>query len=215
MIFSVKTNFHSMVMLVAVLLFAGLTNQLKAQDTLLLMNGQELHCRITQDSGTVFVFELAKKNGKIKIREIHKNDVFSVTKAGEKEVILYAQDEPLGNIYTVDEMHFYLAGERDARNNFKAWPTFAVGFIICGAIGYIGQDGVITALGPPLAYTLFQLIPKIKIKESTMSSPDYKYNDFYADGYEPPARSRKLFKAMQGSLGGSATGILIWILTKK
>lgn len=193
----------------------GACESAQAQDTLLLMNGQELHCRIVGDSGTVFVFELVKKNGRVKVREIHKNEVFSVTKSGEEEVILYAQDEPLGNIYTVDEMHFYLAGERDARNNFTAWPTFLVGFAICGVTGFIGQDGLITALGPPLVYTLVQLLPKIKIKESTMSNPDYKYNDFYADGYEPPARSRKLFRAMEGSFAGSATGILLWVLTKK
>jgi hypothetical protein len=195
--------------------FSGLQNKLQAQDTLLLMNGQVLNCHIIGDSGTVFIFELTKRNGKIKIREIHKNEVFSITKFGENEVVLYVEDPPMGNIYTVDEMRFYMAGERDARNNFTAWPTFFAGFIICGTIGFIGQDGFITAMAPPLAYTLAQLIPKIKIRESTMSNLDYKYNDLYADGYEPTARSRKLLRGMEGSFAGSATGILLWLLTKK
>ena len=186
-----------------------------AQDTLLLMNGRHMNCHILADTGTVFEFELTKANGKIKHQELHKNDVFSVKKAGQSEVILYAQDELLGDIYSVDEMRFYLAGENDARENFSAWPTFAVGFAVCAGVSLWGGDGYITAVGPPILYTMLQLVPKIKIREKTMSRPEYKYNDIYADGYEPPARSRKLFRAMGGSFAGSATGVALWFLLIK
>jgi hypothetical protein len=183
-----------------------------AQDTLLLMNGRSLPCHIVSDTGTVFVFDLANAKGKVKQRELHKNDVFSVKKQGQKEVVLYAQDEVLGDIYSPDEMRFYLAGENDARQNFTAWPTFAVGFALCAGASLYGGDGYITAVGPPVLFTMMQLVPKIKIREKTMSHPEYKYNDIYADGYEPPARSRKLFRAMEGSFAGSATGIALWLL---
>jgi hypothetical protein len=194
------------------LLFVLISFHVSAQDTLLLMNGREMNCRILADTGTVFEFELVKPNGKVKLRELHKNDVFSVKKAGQQEVILYAQDELLGDIYSIDEMRFYLAGEHDARENFSAWPTFAVGFALCAGISLWGGDGYITAVGPPILYTMIQLVPKIKIREKTMSRPEYKYNDIYADGYEPPARSRKLFRAMGGSFAGSATGVALWFL---
>jgi hypothetical protein len=197
------------------LLFVLISFQTRAQDTLLLMNGREMNCRILADTGTVFEFELVKPNGKVKLRELHKNDVFSVKKAGQQEVILYAQDELLGDIYSTDEMRFYLAGEHDARENFSAWPTFAVGFALCAGISLWGGDGYITAVGPPILYTMIQLVPKIKIREKTMSRPEYKYNDIYADGYEPPARSRKLFRAMGGSFAGSATGVALWFLLIK
>lgn len=197
------------------LLFVLISFQTRAQDTLLLMNGREMNCRILADTGTVFEFELVKPNGKVKLRELHKNDVFSVKKAGQQEVILYAQDELMGDIYSIDEMRFYLAGEHDARENFSAWPTFAVGFALCAGISLWGGDGYITAVGPPILYTMIQLVPKIKIREKTMSRPEYKYNDIYADGYEPPARSRKLFRAMGGSFAGSATGVALWFLLIK
>ena len=197
------------------LLFVLISFQTRAQDTLLLMNGRQMNCRILADTGTVFEFELVKPNGKVKLRELHKNDVFSVKKAGQQEVILYAQDELLGDIYSTDEMRFYLAGEHDARENFSAWPTFAVGFALCAGISLWGGDGYITAVGPPILYTMIQLVPKIKIREKTMSRPESKYNDIYADGYEPPARSRKLFRAMGGSFAGSATGVALWFLLIK
>ena len=182
------------------------------QDTLLLMNGRNLPCKIVEDSGTVFLTLIKKSSGRIILREIHKNDVFSATRRGESERILYMQDEMLGNIYSVDEMRYYLAGENDARQNFKAWPTFAVGFALCAGFSVWGGDGYITAVGPPILFTLLQLAPKIKIREKTMSHPEYKYNDIYADGYEPPARTRKLSRAMEGAFLGSATGVAYWLL---
>lgn len=183
-----------------------------AQDTLLLMNGRDLPCKIVEDSGTVFLTLIRKPSGKVIFREIHKNDVFSVTKFGESEKVLYLQDEMLGNIYSADEMRYYLAGENDARQNFSAWPTFAVGFALCAGVSLWGGDGYMTAVGPPIAYTLVQLIPKIKIREKTMSHPEYKYNDMYADGYEPPARTRKLSRALEGGFLGSALGVASWLL---
>ena len=183
-----------------------------AQDTVLLMNGRQMECAILADTGTVLLMQITKPSGKVIRREVHKNDVFSVTKRGEAEQILYLQDEMMGNIYSSDEMRYYLAGENDARQNFDAWPTFAVGFALCTGVSLWGGDGYITAVGPPILYTLVQLAPKIKIREKTMSHPEYKYNDIYADGYEPPARTRKLSRAMQGAFLGSATGVACWLL---
>lgn len=179
------------------------------------MNGRAVHCDIVSDSGTVFIFQIIKKNGKLKTHEIHKNDVFSVTKRGEEEYVLYAPNELIGDIYEIEEMRFYMAGENDARNHFSAWPTFFAGFILCGTISYLGEEGVLLSLVPPLLYTALQFIPKIKIKEKTMSDLSYQYNDFYADGYEPPARTRKLVRALQGAYAGAALGLATYMLVKK
>lgn len=183
-----------------------------AQDSVLLMNGRAMECTILSDSGTVLLLQLTKPNGKVIVREIHKNDVFSVSYGAGGEEVFYLKDEMLGNIYSVDEMRYYLAGENDARQNFDPWPTFAVGFALCAGVSLWGGDGYMTAVGPPIMYTLIQLIPKIKIREKTMSHPEYKYNDIYADGYEPPARTRKLSRAMEGGFLGSAAGVAYWLL---
>jgi hypothetical protein len=198
--------------LALVFLFCVETLGTSAQDSVLLMNGREMECTVLADTGTVLLLQMTKPNGKVIQREIHKNDVFSVSMGGSGEEVYYQQDEILGNIYSADEMRFYLAGENDARQNFKAWPTFAVGFALCAGVSVWGGDGYITAVGPPILYTLIQLVPKIKIREKTMSHPEYKYNDIYADGYEPPARTRKLSRAMEGAFLGSAAGVACWLL---
>jgi hypothetical protein len=184
----------------------------EAQDLIVLMNGQEFRCKILTDEGTVFRVSAPNRFGKIKAYDLHKSDVFSFRMADSKESILYVQDTILGDVYTPDEMRFYLAGQRDARNNFKAWPTFFVGMAGCMVASYLGGDGLITTLAPPLLYTSIQLVPKIKIREKTMSSLDYKYNDLYLEGYVPPARSRKLIRAIEGGFLGSALGLTLWYL---
>ncbi len=199
------------------LCFLGIlsVSTIHAQDSLLLMNGRTLSCQIVADSGTVFVIQYATRKGKIKTNEIHKSEVFSITKKGEDEEILYAPNPMIGDIYSVDEMRFYMAGENDARNNFSTWPTFIAGFILCGGISYLGEEGLLLTLIPPLAYTAIQLIPKIKIRENTISDMSHQYNDFYADGYEPPARSRKVIRALQGAYAGAATGLALYMLVGK
>lgn len=182
------------------------------QDKIQLMNGQLINCKILNDSALVIQFEVQKKSGKIKSKEIHRSEVFSYTLAGQAENILYSRDELIGDIYSVEEMRAYMAGEIDARENFTAWPTGIVGFAVCGTAAYMGGDGLLTTVLPPVAYACLQFIPRIKIRESTMKDTGYKFNDIYADGYEPPARSRKIQSALKGGAAGAAAGLLTFLM---
>lgn len=188
------------------------TLPLSAQDKVLLMNGQEFECRILSDTTVDIVFEAANRRGKVKRYERHKSDVFSYTVGNNPEKILYARDTMFGDFYAVDEMRVYMAGQRDARENYHPRGTFWVGFALCGTIAFLGQDGFLTAMAPAGIYTLVQFIPRLKIREKTMSDPKYKYNDLYADGYEPPARSKKVLRAMGGGYSGAALGVTLWFL---
>jgi hypothetical protein len=196
------------------LLTLALSLHVAAQDKILLMNGAEMPCRIVDDSGTVLVVELEKKNGKVKQREIHKNDVFSYTSQGAQERVLYVQDSIFGDIYTLDQMRMYLAGQHDGRNNYRAMPTAAVGFLVCGAAAYLGGDGFLTATVPPILYMALQLAPKIHIREKYMSDVYYKYNEVYADGFEPPARTRKMLAGLSGGYLGAAAGVILYVILK-
>lgn len=199
---------HSFVTLCAVLLsFCSV-----AQDKILFMNGRELNCKLVSDTSFELVMELTKRNGKTKIKSIPKSEVFSYTPANASEIVLYEQDSVFGEIYTEEAMRIYMMGSNDARENFKANHIAIIGLIACGTVTFLGGDGLLTTFAPPLAYTLLQFVGKVKIREKYMSDKRAKYNDYYADGFEPTARSRKLYKAIIGGFSGSGAAILFYFI---
>ena len=185
---------------------------LHSQDVVLLMNGREWKGQITSLEGTVITLSTTSKKGKVKEHQIDKTDIFSYTKAGQTAVVLYAQDEMIGDIYTPDQMKVFIVGEQDARDNFHARPTAIVGFIICGAVAYYVEGGLMGSIALPIAYSIFQLAPKIHIREQFMSDTNYKYNDFYADGFEPVARTKKILTAMGSGFAGAAAGVVVYAI---
>ncbi len=147
----------------------------------------------------------------MKTTELNKSEVFSYVHNG-KEVILYVQDSAFGDVYSTDEMRMYLAGERDARKNYKANHIALIGYVLCGAASFAVGDGLLVLVVPPVAYGTLQLIGKVKIREKYISDKDYKFNDVYAEGFEPPARSKKIIKGIAGSVLGSVNGLIIYFL---
>ena len=57
-----------------------------------------------------------------------------------------------------------------------------------------------------------QLIPRIKIREETISNSENKYNEIYAMGYESVARSRKVIGGLKGSAIGVTVGTIFYFL---
>jgi hypothetical protein len=45
-----------------------------------------------------------------------------------------------------------------------------------------------------------------------MSDTNYKYNDFYADGFEPVARTKKILTAMGSGFAGAAAGVIVYVI---
>lgn len=143
---------------------------------------------------------------------IHRSEIFSITKPGIGESVLYVKDEALGDWLSIEEMRVFIAGEQDASRNFNTKPTFWTG-VGLGAIGsYASQGGLITMFATPVAYTTFQLAPNIKIRESTMRHSGYKHNEIYALGYERTARPKKVLAALKGSALGMVVGYLAYLI---
>jgi hypothetical protein len=185
------------------------------QGKVMLMNGTVVENTLWEEKdGMIYIYD-QKNNlfGKEKTRaiELNKSEVFSLSN-GSKEQIMYYQDTMLGDYYTPEEMRVYLAGAGDARKNFKARHISAIGFAVCAAAGYLVGDGLLILIIPPVTYAAIQYIGKIKIKEKYMSDPNFKYNDLYAEGFEPPARSRKMIRGALSGLLGSATGVIIYFI---
>jgi hypothetical protein len=185
------------------------------QGKVMLMNGSVVENTLWEEKdGLIYIYD-QKNNlfGKEKTRaiELNKSEIFSLSN-GNKEQILYYQDTMLGDYYTPEEMRVYLAGADDARKNYKARHISAIGFAVCTVAGYLVGDGLLILIIPPVTYSAMQYIGKIKIKEKYMSDPNFKYNDLYAEGFEPPARSRKMIRGALSGLLGSATGVVIYFI---
>ena len=185
------------------------------QGKVLLMNGTVVENTLWEEKdGVIYIYD-TKNNifGKEKTRaiELNKSEVYSLSN-GNKEQILYYQDTMLGDYYTPEEMRVYLAGAGDARKNFKAWHIAIIGYELCLFAGNLVGDGLLVLIIPPITYAAIQYIGKIKIKEKYMSDPNFKYNDLYAEGFEPPARSRKMLRGALSGLAGSVTGVVLSII---
>ena len=181
----------------------------------MLMNGTVVENTLWEEkNGLIYIYD-QKNNlfGKEKTRaiELNKSEIFSLSN-GSKEQIKYYQDTMLGDYYTPEEMRVYLAGAGDARKNYKARHISAIGFALCTVTGYLVGDGLLVLIVPPITYAAVQYIGKIKIKEKYMSDPNFKYNDLYAEGFEPPARSRKMIRGALSGLAGSVTGVLLFMI---
>jgi hypothetical protein len=192
-----------------------LTEAQVKQGKILLMNGSEVANALWEEKdGMIYIYD--KKNnlfGKEKTRavELNKSEIYSLAD-GSREQILYYQDTMLGDYYTPEEMRMYLAGAGDARKNFKARHISAIGFALCGAAGYLVGDGLLILIVPPITYAAIQYVGKIKIREKYLSDPNFKFNDLYAEGFEPPARSRKMIRGALSGFLGSASGVILYFI---
>lgn len=209
------TNFLKRIFILIVFAFPTHAFSQVQQGKVMLMNGTVVEdARWEDKNGMIYIYD-QKNNlfGKEKIRavELNKSEIFSLSNES-KEQILYYQDTMLGDYYTPEEMRVYLAGAGDARKNYKARHISAIGFALCTVTGYLVGDGLLVLIVPPITYAAVQYIGKIKIKEKYMSDTNFKYNDLYAEGFEPPARSRKMIRGALSGLLGSATGVVLYFI---
>ncbi|MFA9221643.1 MAG: hypothetical protein ACEQSL_10685, partial [Sediminibacterium sp.] len=167
-----------------------------------------------EKNGMIYIYDQRKNLfGKEKTRavELNKSEIYSLSN-GRQEQIMYYQDTMLGDYYSPEEMRMYLAGAGDARKNYKARHISAIGFVLCGLAGYFVGDGLLILIVPPITYAAIQYVGKIKIREKYMSDTNFKFNDLYAEGFEPPARSRKMIRGALSGVLGSATGVVLYFI---
>lgn len=188
---------------------------LPAEVTITRMSGAQVTGTLVSTEGIDLVIDVPRgkpeKNKKPKRINLHKSEVFSVQFA-EGEWVLYAPDLLLGDDITADEMRIYIAAQRDAREKFKVWPTVVAGAVICGAVAVLASGGLILTILPPLAFGAAQFIPVIRIRENTISNPEHRFNEVYAEGYGRVARSRKVLGGLKGGAIGMVLGTAAYFI---
>lgn len=185
----------------------------EAQDTLLLLSGKTLEVNISDDSGANVFFEVEKKNGKFKTLSLHKQEIFSIKKQGEQESILYVQDPEMGYELSREDMRYYMAGQDDARQGYKTWPSMAGGFAF-GAASVFYMEGGYVPFTTPFIYGFAMQIPYIKIKKSSISNELNTMSEYYVEGYNKTARSKKLLSNFAATMAGVVVGSVIYSATE-
>lgn len=183
------------------LLCCVLLSKAQTKDTVFLMNGNIVAEKVLDTLiGAVTVINPEKPSEKL---HYEYDDIYSVKYANGTIKYYYTQDSLRGNYFTRDEMYYYMLGERDARKGFKA-PGSLIGAGIVGLAS--GGLGLFFAPIFPFGYMALTGIPKVRIRHSTISNPNYIEHDGYILGYERVSRSRRRIKAIIGGTIGLAAG---------
>jgi hypothetical protein len=176
------------------------------KDTVLLMNGDKLSGDVIDTIYHKIKVKYITKKGKEKTVLIDDEIVFSVLFRDGREKIIYEQDTINGNYFGVEETRMFIYGERDAEKYFRS-PIGTISSVAVGfASGYFAYYSFLSAI-PPFVYSGILLIPRIKIRYKTVSTPEYLNYDTYVMGYEKVARRKKMFHSLIGGIGGLVAGI--------
>jgi hypothetical protein len=195
--------FHFRILFVAFIFFnftfSGSAQENK--DTVLLMNGDIVICNVIDTTGGLTSIKNPKNPKKNIILE---NDrIFSI-KSPDGEHIMYVYDTVIGNEFTIDEMRYFMYGERDADNNFKANGCLVIG----AAVGLLsGITGSFLCPIPPFAFTALSGLQKVKIRKETVTNLDYLTHDPYLMGYERVAKKKRKLKSLIGGGLGLVVGL--------
>jgi len=186
-----------------------------SQEMVQMMDGNKLFVTLVDTAGKVIKVEdpdppKRRKNANEKsIISFEKDRVYSITYRTGTEVIYYQQDSISDDderILTVEEMRSYLAGVHDAKNRYKSpgafWACFATGVASGLTLPLLFSPLI------PVGMTYFMGTRWIKVNREHISDPKYLKDEFYIMGYERTARSMRV----QGSLGGTVSGLFIGIL---
>lgn len=182
-------------------LLTKLSCRAQHKDTIFLMNGNIVAEKVLDTLiGAVTIVNPEKPNEKL---HYEYDEIFCVKYANGFIDYYYSQDTLKGNYFTREEMNYYMLGERDARKGFKARGSL-IGAGLLGAA--TGGLGLFFAPVFPFGYMALSGIPKIRIKHSTISNPNYIDHDAYILGYERVSRSKRRIQAIIGGTVGLAVG---------
>lgn len=181
-------------------------------------------------------FNFVKKSGKAKPFSFERTRVYSYTKEGEQESVLYKRDTSIYHYYSQYEMRMFIYGEKDAYTRYKATRPWATGFAIGLGVslydtylseGYTCHNGTEISKGllkrqPSLAQFIVPfVIPmatgaiKPKMKARFASDPTFLANEYYIEGFKKVRRFRRVKASLFGTLCGVATGMLAYYITPK
>ena len=207
----------------------------QAQDKILLLNGKSYEGKFLGNSPELVNFNFINKRGKVKPFSFESIRVYSFTKAGEPETVLYKRDTTIYHYYTPDQMRMFIYGEQDAYTRFKAYRPFISGFIagfgislydtyldenyVCDGVEYSGgffkREPSLAQFVVPFVVPIVTGAIKPKMRARYASDTAFLTNEYYIEGFKKVRRFRRVKSALLGSLVGVAAGMLGYYISPK
>lgn len=199
--------------LILFIIIIGFNLSSKAQDTIILLTGHIIPCKVYQENENVITCEFTKK-GREERLILDSYRVFSIKFGNGDEKVYYQQDSTNGNWFSVDEMRYFIYGEQDAMKGYKSPMTSVLGLIAGAGAGFFAMESLIL-FAAPLVYTTGNILPYIIIDRKTVRDEKLLEQETYVQGYERIARSKKIQNALKSSAAGLAVGIGAYFLVKE
>lgn len=188
----------------------------KAQDTLLLLNGKKKIVKVNHETPSFVVYQKLKKGDISRLgkeKEMDKLDIFRVSyffdekkDSVQKITQVYQVDSMMGDYFTVQEMEMFLEGKAQARKNYKAFKYALLGLGVGAASGYLGSFwGWVPVAGYSSIAGVWVIKPFLKADK-----PELFNNMHFNAGYRETAKIKQAKYAAIGSTIGLVTSLFLW-----
>jgi len=190
---------------VILLLFCSFfaSGTLLAQDEIIFLSGRVMRGIVKEVDSMDVQIEIQKRK-KTKLVFVSKLSIFAIKYGDGKTDIFYERLN--SEEYSIREMEFFVKGEQDAIKHVRA-PILFLGGIVVGGVSMFLLEPFYGLL-PLIPYSLLGGIVNSKIKENATSDPELLREDTYLTGYITKAKSRRIQKAVTGSLIGYVAGLV-------
>ncbi|GEM_PF-245349 len=179
----------------------------RAQDRILLMNGQTIQGRVLGQS-TLEIRYQVPKGARLIERSEPTESVFSVTDSLGHERVWYFMDTVFGNDYSVDQMRWIIKGEQDARDGYRPlWPM--IGGFVFGAGTVVALDLEVMSLLLPPIYAGVMALPRVHVTRGSIRDPLMEGDPYYATGYASAGRTKRVLRTLYSTLAGVAVGLAV------
>lgn len=185
------------------LISSGLAAQEAARISFI--NGKVIHVdSVSYDS--IEICYHTKASQKKKLRCISIFHVFSVTDKESNEFVFYTPQHEGDR--AVEDMRQYLHGQQDAKNsrksNFRANWWFMAGVVSGSALGLVVHTDI--ALAPlPIVLPLAAHLNGVNLNAYPLEGK----SQAYIEGFGKEIRSKRVYRALQGAVVGSLSGLII------
>ena len=125
-----------------------------------------------------------------------------------REKVWYFMDTVFGNDLSIQQMRWYMNGERDARKGYRPWGPMIGGFLL-GAGTVIALDLEVNSLIIPPAYAGIMAWPRVHVTRGSISDPGMEGDPHYAMGYAAVGRPKRVIRSLIASALGVGVGLFV------